>query len=283
MGSEVKKDDKGRAFAMSLDIAAPVEQVWHALTDAHELTRWFPLEARVVPGEGGSMYWGWGEGWAGESKITAWEPNRRLKLVETRQGFDADGKPLATPGADRELVVEVTLQSQQGVTRVRLVHSGFGTGADWDDELDGVANGWQCELRNLRLYVERHFGRDRHLAWAKVSSALPAEDVWRELFAAGGLTLTPRTAREGERYELTFAGERFTGSVALAVPNDFVGFAENLHDGMVRVGTYRAAGQTGMMLWAVSYDPADTGRVRSFQEKAEEFLAGRFVTRNVSV
>ena len=283
MGSDAKKDDKGRTFAMAIDVAAPVDKVWHALTDAQELTRWFPLEARVVPGEGGSMYWGWGEGWAGESKIAAWEPNRRLKLVETRQAFDADGKLLATPGADRELVVEVTLESHQGTTRVRLVHSGFGTGADCDDELDGVANGWQCELRNLRLYVERHVGRDRHLAWAKGSSALTADAVWRELFAPGGLTLAPRNAREGERYELSFAGEHFTGTVALTVPNDFVGFVENLHDGMVRVGTYRAAGRTGMMLWGVSYDPADAERLRSFQKKAEQFLAERFVTRSASV
>jgi uncharacterized protein YndB with AHSA1/START domain len=271
-----------RKFDMSIDIAAPADRVWRALTDAQELTRWFPLEARVVPGEGGSMYWGWGDGWAGESRITAWDPNRRLTLVETRQTFDAEGKPLTTPGENRELVVEVTLESDAGTTRLRLVHSGFGTGGDWDDELDGAANGWQCELRNLRLYVERHFGRDRHLAWANASAPLPAEAVWRELFGAGGLRLTPGNAREGERYALDLGDEHFEGSVALAIPNDFVGFADNLHDGMVRVGTFRAAGRTGMMLRAVSYDPADAARVRDFQKKAEEFLAERFATRSAS-
>lgn len=272
-----------RKFDMSIDIAAPPDNVWRALTEAQELTRWFPLEARVVPGEGGSMYWGWGEGWAGESRITAWEPNRRLTLVETRQAFDADGKPLSTPGEQRELVVDVTLEARAGTTRLRLVHSGFGVGADWDDELDGVANGWQCELRNLRLYVERHFGRDRHLAWAKSSSVLSADAVWRELFGPGGLRLTPARAGEGEPYALDFGNDRFEGTVALSIPNDFVGFADNLHHGMVRVGTFRAAGRTGMMLWAVSYDAADTARIESFQKKAEVFLAERFATRNASV
>jgi uncharacterized protein YndB with AHSA1/START domain len=272
-----------RQFEMSLEIAAPVDRVWRALTDAQELTRWFPLEARVIPGEGGSMYWGWGEGWAGESRIVAWEPNRRLKLVETRQTFDADGKPLTAPGQDRELVVEVTLESHAGTTNVRLVHSGFGVGTDWDDELDGVANGWQCELRNLRLYVERHFGRDRHLAWAKASSPLPADVVWRDLFGPGGVSLTPARPGEGDPYTLDLLDERFHGTVALSIPNDFVGFAEDLHDGMVRVGTFRAAGRTGMMLWAVSYDAADAARLQRFQEKAETFLTERFATRNASV
>ena len=272
-----------RKIEASIDIAAPADRVWRALTEARELTRWFPLEARVVPGVGGSMYWGWGDGWSGESRITAWEPDRRLTLVETRQGFDADGRPLTTPGNARELVVEITLESRAGTTTVRLVHSGFGTGADWDDELEGTSNGWQCELRNLRLYVERHFGRDRHLAWAKSSTALPADAVWRELFGPGGVTLVPAQPREGARYTLDFAGERFEGTVALSIPNDFVGFADTLHDGMVRVGTFRAAGRTGMMLWAVSYDAADAARLDRFQKRAEEFLAERFATRNASV
>ena len=147
---KVKKDTDARVFDMSIDIDASPDAVWSALTEARELTRWFPLEARVIPGEGGSMYWGWGEGWAGESKIATWAPNRRLKLIETRQGFDADGRPLVDAGANRELAVEVTLESHAGKTRVRLVHSGFGEGANWDDELDGISTGWQFELRGLR-------------------------------------------------------------------------------------------------------------------------------------
>ena len=45
-----------RLFEMSIDIEATPEHVWKALTDAAELTRWFPLQARVTPGTGGSMF-----------------------------------------------------------------------------------------------------------------------------------------------------------------------------------------------------------------------------------
>ena len=281
-----KKDPEARRFEMSIDIDAPADAIWDALTNAEELTRWFPLEARVIPGEGGSMFWGWGEGWAGESKITAWEPNRRLKLVETRQGFDADGKPLADPHQNRDLVVEVTLESQAGSTRVRLVHSGFGHGANWDDELDGISTGWQCELRNLKHYVERHRGRDRVLAWAKGSSDLPQREVWAKLLAPGAISLESTSAadagdesirlREGDRYSLRFGSHRFEGTVAVSIPDDFVGYVDNLHGGMVRVGTFRGGGRTGMMLWAVSYDDADAPRLRAFEQDAQEFLEKTF-------
>ena len=48
---------------------------------------------------------------------------------------------------------------------MRLVHSGFGAGAEWDDEFDSISNGWKFERRGLRHYLQRHFGKDRRVAW----------------------------------------------------------------------------------------------------------------------
>ena len=53
-------DTKRRSFSMSIDIDATPEEVWRALTDAGELMRWFPLQARVTPGKGGSRVLGMG-------------------------------------------------------------------------------------------------------------------------------------------------------------------------------------------------------------------------------
>ena len=271
---EAKKDPQARAFDMSIDIKASTDDVWRALTEASELVRWFPLEARVVPGEGGSMYWGWGDGWGGESTIAAWEPHRHLKLIETRQGFDADGTPLNRPGQDRELVVEVSLETHAGATRVRLVHSGFGHGADWDDELDGVSAGWQTELRMLRHYLERHRGRDRVIGWTKATSDLSPAQVWSRLLSPAGLVFDGSVAvpREDERYSLSLLGERFEGLVALSIPDDFMGYVENMHDGTLRVGTYRGGGRTGVMVILISYDASDAPRVKAFERKAQAFL-----------
>ncbi|HET6639495.1 MAG TPA: SRPBCC domain-containing protein, partial [Gemmatimonadota bacterium] len=46
----VKERPATRAAKGEIAIDAPVEVVWKALTDARELERWFPLEARVKPG-----------------------------------------------------------------------------------------------------------------------------------------------------------------------------------------------------------------------------------------
>jgi hypothetical protein len=70
-----------------IEINAPAEVVWKALADAEELTRWFPLQARVTPGLGGSVWISWGPPYEGEAKIEIWEPNRRLRLVEMRSSF----------------------------------------------------------------------------------------------------------------------------------------------------------------------------------------------------
>jgi uncharacterized protein YndB with AHSA1/START domain len=43
-----------------IEVAAPVEAVSKALTDAAELSRWFPLEAEVKPGVGGTIRLSWG-------------------------------------------------------------------------------------------------------------------------------------------------------------------------------------------------------------------------------
>jgi uncharacterized protein YndB with AHSA1/START domain len=73
-----------RSIVKTVTIDAPLEAVWKALTQAEELTRWFPVDARVQPGPGGTIWLSWGSGAEGEAPITAWEPNRRFGWTETR-------------------------------------------------------------------------------------------------------------------------------------------------------------------------------------------------------
>lgn len=61
-----------RSATGRVEVEASPERVWKALTDAAELVRWFPLEARVEPGEGGTVFMSWKNEYAGESKILAW-------------------------------------------------------------------------------------------------------------------------------------------------------------------------------------------------------------------
>ena len=49
----------GRTIEKTLEIVAPVDAVWEALTDPDALVRWFPLDARVRPGPEGSIWMSW--------------------------------------------------------------------------------------------------------------------------------------------------------------------------------------------------------------------------------
>src|ERR1051325_8250167 len=69
-----------RSIECEIEIDAPIEEVWKALTEAEGLTRWLCDEARVTPGVGGSHWVSWGEGQAGESICEAWEPGRLLRM-----------------------------------------------------------------------------------------------------------------------------------------------------------------------------------------------------------
>ncbi|MGH9858845.1 MAG: SRPBCC family protein, partial [Candidatus Acidiferrales bacterium] len=46
-----------RSVEETIEINAPVEAVWKALTDAEELTRWFPLKAGENPD--GTVWMAW--------------------------------------------------------------------------------------------------------------------------------------------------------------------------------------------------------------------------------
>ena len=67
------------ALENEIEIDAPVEDVWAALTESDKLASWFPLEAKVTPGEGGEIWFSWGADFDGTAKITIWEPEKRLR------------------------------------------------------------------------------------------------------------------------------------------------------------------------------------------------------------
>jgi len=272
--------DRTRAFEMSLDIDAPADAVWCALTDAEELVRWFPMEARVTPGEGGSMAWGWGEGWDWATRIDAWEPGRLLRLVqEDARPYDAQGRPLP-PGEvePARIAMEFTLETHQGRTRLRLVHSGFGHGAAWDNELDGITEGWQAELRGLRHYLEKFRGRDRMFGRAWLTTTLPRDAAWARLLGPGGFRFSPAHPDAGRAYEVaTPDGRRLTGTVELHLPGQtLLGSVRELNDGLFRVLTWRdGKGHTGVWASLATYT-GEAAVVREFSQRTQEALERLF-------
>ncbi len=185
MTTQTQPKSATRTIERTLRINAPIDTVWKALTDAAELVRWFPVDAKVKPGAGGSMEWSWGPTVNWPLKIESWDPPRHLRLSDSWVPADAQGTS-AGP-----LLVDFTLEGAGGVTTLHLVHSGFGFGASWEPWYNATSCGWLCELTGLKHYVERHLGQTRKFIWARRGIKTDLATAWRRLIGPQGLALQP--------------------------------------------------------------------------------------------
>lgn len=263
-------DEKRRRFELELTIDAPPEAVWNALTDAAELTRWFPLDARVEPGVGGKVWLSWGKGLEGSSEISIWEPGVRLRTVESAERPWSAEEDARDPGGPREIAVDYHLQGRQGQTVLRLVHSGFGRGADWDDEFDSISNGWKFELRSLRHYLMHHRGRERRVGLVRRRLALGSEHAMQRILGVEGLASSGRVLGlgEGDGYEATdvFGIARRGRIVVPAGPAQFAATVADQDDALLRVMCERLGGHLELWLWLSDWG-ADAGRVERFARR----------------
>ena len=183
-----------RTVIDEVQIAAPVESVWRALTEADELVKWFPLEASVTPGEGGAIWLSWEDLAQWDQKIQIWEPNKHLQTTYISTA------PAPTPV---EIAIDFHLEAKAGGTVLRVVHSGFGADASWDTEYFGVKLGWRYELQSLQHYLEKHPGVARKVAWAKTALEVTGEQAWEMLLGADASWDTEYFGvKLGWRYEL---------------------------------------------------------------------------------
>jgi uncharacterized protein YndB with AHSA1/START domain len=176
-----------RAAEGHVVIDASAERVWRALTDARELERWFPLDARVEPGEGGTIWMSWRNEFAGDMKILVWDPPRHLRTAWSFHEGDAPAQ-----------VTDYLIETQGGRTVMRAVTSGFPMDPSWDGWVEGTRRGWAFELRSLKHYLERHEGEPRHVVYVRRRLSLSVEAAWRRLEESADLR---RWLEAGKRFD----------------------------------------------------------------------------------
>ena len=164
---------KTRTLELVREVPAPPEAVWEALTEPEGLRQWFPLDARVEPGKGGSIWLSWGPGCEGEAPIHRWDPPHHFGWTES-YGEDDAGRPI-------EITVDLHVEGREGVTVVRLVQSGFSASEDWDEMYDALKDGWTYFLFNLAFYFLKHRDKKRKLVWRRVATDLAREALWERL------------------------------------------------------------------------------------------------------
>jgi len=236
-------------FKHEIVVDAAPEVVWRAISEGEELRRWFPIDARVKPGVGGSIFLSWGPACEGEAPITIWETGKHLRWEESHEN-----------GAVVIAVDFFVEAAERGQTRLRLVQSGFGRGAKWDDMYDSISNGWKFELLSLDHYLSRHRGIDRTGKWLTVASPLPPEQAYDRLVARGALAqdaaLTDFPA-DGE-YRFTGPDRRiYSGRVLRTIPHrSFVATVRELDDAILRIEIERApASQSMPGVWLAIWGP----------------------------
>ncbi|HYG86033.1 MAG TPA: SRPBCC family protein [Azospirillum sp.] len=141
----------------SIELNAPIERIWRALTDHTEFGEWFrvKLEGPFVPGEisrGRITY-------PGYEHIT-WEAT--IKQMEAPHLFSFTWHPYAVdPNVDYSqetpTLVEFRLEPTLNGTRLTLVESGFDALPSHrrPDAFRMNEGGWTEQMKNIQAHVER--------------------------------------------------------------------------------------------------------------------------------
>jgi len=139
--------DRSRVLRLEQEVPGTPEQVWEAIATGPGITAWF-VPTTVEGRDGGEMTQEFGPGMSVTGRVHAWDPPHRFGYSE-HASADAEGMAF-------EFLVEA---KDSGTCIVRLVNSGFGHGEDWDDQYDGMEQGWRIFLHVLRLHLEGFAGQ----------------------------------------------------------------------------------------------------------------------------
>ena len=201
-----KPERRGRIVRSTIRTTATPEQIFEAWADPAKLAQWFPDRAEGRAIEGGVQKWFFDRfSYALPYDVAAAVPGEHLVYTGS------------IPGRPR-FYLEIEIARDAGSTVVTLINSGFLDKDGWDEEYEGIASGWQMSLAMLKLYAERHYGRDRRQFFAM----RPATYEYRDLLSfytvaerlASWLTSNGVIGEAGQRYSLGLRnGERVSGEV----------------------------------------------------------------------
>jgi uncharacterized protein YndB with AHSA1/START domain len=137
----------------TIELNAPIEKVWRALTDHNEFGEWFrvKLDGPFVPGEVSS-----GHITYPDYEHLKWEA--RIKQMEAPRLFSFTWHPYAIDPAvdyskETPTLVEFRLEPTPKGTRLVLVESGFD--AVPGDRMRKNDGGWTEQMKNIQAHVER--------------------------------------------------------------------------------------------------------------------------------
>lgn len=173
----VKKEPSGRrSVQIEVEVPGTPEEVWRAIATGPGISSWF-VPTRSDEREGGEVVSNFGPGMDCPATITKWDAPKRF-VAEATMG------PPGSPTMATEWIVEVRAG---GKCVVRVVHSLFASTDDWDNQLDGLEQGWPAYFHILRRYLESFRGMEsagmQFVSFAKDTES----EAWKKLGGELGL------------------------------------------------------------------------------------------------
>jgi uncharacterized protein YndB with AHSA1/START domain len=181
-----------RSIELEIEVPGTPEEVWAAIATGPGISAWLhPTEFEKR--EGGRFRFDLGLGPPQEGTVTAWEPPRRFAQ-------EVAWSPTGGASAAR-LATEWHVQARDGGTCVvRMVMTGFGSGADWDQELEGMAADMRLALDTLAATRGSPARPAGGTCWCGSTSHSPASSTSSSSARAAGSASRPcSTARTRPR------------------------------------------------------------------------------------
>lgn len=256
-------EEDQRSIEIEIEVPGTPEQVWQAIATGPGISSWYvPHTVEERQGGAATASFGAAPEMQIEATVTAWEPPRRIAF-----GKEGGGG----------LAFEWLIEARQGGTCiVRLVNSGFGTGEEWDDHYDGMAEGWRLFLLNLRLHLEHFAGRHATAMLPMAMWSGPREQTWATLTGDLGLPAAPEV---GARVVVSDPeAPPLAGVVADVAPWRLSLVLDQPVEGTAFLAAEGSGAGVGVSIWAYLYGPEGAEVVARDEPRWAAWLNRRAMT-----
>lgn len=139
--------EKTRAYAARVDIAAPLERVWAALTTTAAMERWMAAGAKINCQVGGLVAGSLDRKRTFSAHIDVVMEPRRIRMVHLH--------PEDVPAFEGAVVDDVLVEFRDGQSIVRVLGSGFPRTEEHGAFYMQRQMGWRQSLARLKVYLEK--------------------------------------------------------------------------------------------------------------------------------
>jgi uncharacterized protein YndB with AHSA1/START domain len=253
-------NESERSIELEVEVNGTPEEVWRAIATGPGISSWY-VPHEVDEREGGAAVASFGDAPEMQipGRVAAWDPPRRIVFT----GHD-DG------GLAFEWLVEA---KDGGSCIVRLVNSGFGEGGEWDDQYDGMTEGWQLFLFNLQLHCRHFLGQEAVSMLPMGSTPQPRAEAWSALCADLGL---PEAPAVGDRVEADAGdGLGLAGTVVKTSPSAVALLLDAPAPGTAFVAVEPGGEGCGVSIWSYLYGPDAPATIERDKPRWQTWLTTR--------